>query len=43
MTSETAQRLRERIEDGLRAVEELRRLQAAEARPKLRLIHGGVR
>jgi hypothetical protein len=44
MTRETAQRLRERIEDGLQAVEELRRLLDDEkrpARPALRLIQGG--
>ncbi|MEI8409306.1 MULTISPECIES: hypothetical protein [unclassified Kribbella] len=44
MTRETAARLRGRIEDGLRACEELRRLVEEEkrpTRPQLRVIQGG--
>lgn len=44
MTSENAQSLRARIEDGLRAAAELRRLLDEEtraSRPVLRLIQGG--
>lgn len=46
MIGETAERLRERIEDGMQAVAELRRLLDEErraSRPELRLIQGGVR
>jgi hypothetical protein len=46
MTGETAQRLRERIDDGLQAAAEMRRLLDAErrsTRPQLRVIQGGAR
>jgi hypothetical protein len=41
MTDETVERLRARVEDGMAAVHELRRLLAEEERPKLVLIQGG--
>jgi hypothetical protein len=44
MTGDAAERLRERIEDGLQAVAEMRRLLEEErrgSRPALRVIQGG--
>jgi len=42
MNDDTIKRLRLRIEDGVAACEEMRRLLHGQERPKLRLIQGGA-